>query len=149
MQVRNLTAHRIEPLLEASVSGHDHRDLIVELKYSPLGSRRSISGTYYRLSPSAPNGRLIRLRINRSNKYPISIPFKLSEYYRQVDRYGREVTYQKMRTEQFSSAEHLLVAVFLHEFSHYLDHVEGRNGRYKQTKADTFALDGLRRMRII
>jgi hypothetical protein len=149
MQVRNQTRHLIEPLLEASVSGHDHRELIVEVKYSPLGSKRSISGTYYRLAPTAPDGRLIRLRINRGNRYPITVPFKLSEYFKKSDRYGREVTYQKMRNAEFDCAEHLLVAIFLHEFSHYLDHVEGRNGRYKQTKADMFALDGLRRLSIL
>jgi hypothetical protein len=149
MQIRNLTHHCVEPLLESAVCGHDHEELIVEVKYSPVGTKRCISGTYYRLAPSAPNGRLIRLRINRTNRYPISIPFKLSEYFKRTDRRGRELTYQKMRTERFFCAEHLIAAIFLHEFSHYLDHIEGRNGRYKQTKADVFALEGLKRIGIL
>lgn len=149
MEIRNLTEYQIETLLEESVKDHEHKGLRVEIKYCPMDSKRSISGTYYRFCSSAPDGLLIRLRINRQNRYPITIPFKTSSYYKKSDFRGREITYQKMRSEKFTCAEHLLVAVFLHEFSHYLDHIEGKNGRYKQTKADKFAVDGLIRLGII
>lgn len=149
MLIHNQTEHPVESLLESAVDGHEHKNLRVEVKYCPLDSRRSISGTYYRYCASAPNGLLIRLRINRRNKYPMTIPFKTSEYHKKTDWRGRETTYQKLRSETFTCPEHLLVAVFLHEFSHYLDHIEGKNGRYKQTKADRFAVDGLIRLGLI
>jgi hypothetical protein len=148
MDVRNLTDYRLEDLLERAIEGFDHSRLTVEVKYCPRGSRRAVSGTYYRYAPCSPDGRLIRLRINRTNKYPLAIPFKTSDYVRKRDSKGREVTYQRMRNEAFSCAEHLLTAIFLHEFSHFLDHVEGRNGRYKQTKADKFAIEHLIRLGI-
>lgn len=143
MLVNNLTCHDIEHLLNAALEDFDHSDITVEIKYSPAGSRRIISGTYYRWTPKAPDGRLIRLRINRTNKYPVKVPFKTSDYYTKKDAKGRDVVYQKFRVEKFTCAEHLLLAIFLHEFSHYLDHAEGRNGRYKQTKADRFAVERL------
>ena len=143
MRIRNLTCHKVEHLLETSLDGYDHNELRVEIKYCPEGSRRVASGTYYRWTRSAPDGRLIRLRINRSNRYPVSVPFKTSEYYTKKDSRGREVVYQKFRVEKFKSPEHVILAVFLHEFSHYLDHIEGLNGRYKQTKADRFAIEKL------
>jgi hypothetical protein len=141
--VRNHTNHHIKSLLEQALDGFDHSELVVEIKYCPADSKRIASGTYYRWAPKAPDGRLIRLRINRANRYPVKVPFKTSDYYTKKDHRGREVIYQKFRVEEFSSAEHVLLAVFLHEYSHYLDHVEGRNGRYKQTKADRFAIDRL------
>lgn len=146
MFIRNLTKYNIEHLFHEAVSEYDHDKLIVEVKYCPTGSKRSISGTYYRWTKSAPDGRLIRLRINHTNRYPVTVPFKTSEYYKKTDLRGRETTYQKLRSEKFSCAEHLMVGIFLHEFSHYLDHIEERNGRYKQTKADKFAVEGLIRL---
>ncbi|MGC8863892.1 MAG: hypothetical protein ACP5R5_14135 [Armatimonadota bacterium] len=50
---------------------------------------------------------------------------------------------------RFDTPEDLILAIFLHEFSHYLDHIEGRNGRFKQTKADKFALAALRKLGIL
>lgn len=149
MRIRNLTAYRVEETIEAAAADHPCDGLVVEIKYCPAGSTRSISGTYYRWSTSALEGRFIRLRINRTNRYPVSVPFKTSEYFKKVDSRGRELTYQRLRSEKFKCAEHLIVAIFLHEFSHFLDHVEGRNGRYKQTKADRFAIEGLKRLGII
>jgi hypothetical protein len=149
MQVNNLTRYKLDGLLCAAIEGIDHGELTVEVKYCPTGSKRSTSGTYYRWMPERPEGRLIRLRINRTNRYPITIPFKTSSYYKKTDGRGREITYQRLRHEKFHSAEHLLVAIFLHEFSHYMDHMEDRNGRYKQTKADKFAVERLESLGII
>jgi hypothetical protein len=77
------------------------------------------------------------------------VAFKTSDYYTKVDRKGREIIYQKMRYEEFDCAERLMLAIFLHEFSHYIDHVEGRNGRYKQTKADKFAIERMKEMGLL
>lgn len=149
MIIKNNTIYKIEDLIASSVPDYPHDELKVEIKYCPKGTRRCISGTYYREAPKHPTGRLIRLRINRDNKYPIAISFKTSEYYTKRDSKDREIVYQKFRKESFHSPEHLMLAVFLHEFSHYLDHMEGRNGRYKQTKADKFAVSRLQEMRVI
>ncbi|MBI2842799.1 MAG: hypothetical protein HYX78_05310 [Armatimonadetes bacterium] len=149
MIIRNFTEYIVEPLLETAVSDIHHRELTVEIKYCRTGSKRCISGTYYRWTAAAPEGRLIRLRINRTNRYPVAIPFKTSEYFRKKDSRGREIIYQRLRKEKFARPEHLLLAIFLHEFSHYLDHAEGRNGRYKQTKADKFAIERLANLGIV
>ena len=133
-----------EAVLEYPTDG-----LTVELKYCPKSSRRYISGTYYRVAPNHENGRLIRLRVNRNNRYPIEVPFKTSEYYKKRNGRGEEVVYQKLRTVKFQTPEDLILAIFLHEFSHYLDHVEGRNGRFKQTKADKFALEALQKLEVV
>jgi hypothetical protein len=149
MIIFNSTEYRIEGLLQSCVPDFPHDELKVEIKYCPKGTKRLISGTYYREAPKHPDGLLIRLRINKLNKYLISVGFKTSDYYTKKDAKGREITYQKFRRESFSCPEHLMLAVFLHEFSHYLDHIERRNGRYKQTKADKFAIARLEEMGIV
>jgi len=103
MLIRNYTTYDIEHLFQESVAGYDHEKLVVEIKYCPARSRRSISGTYYRWTKSAPEGKFIRLRINRMNCYPVTVPFKTSSYYKKTDSRGREVTYQRLRYEKFSS----------------------------------------------
>jgi hypothetical protein len=149
MKIDNRTQYSVGDLFEAALDGHDHGDLAVQITYCPRNSSRYISGTYYRQCPRSPDGKYIKLRINRNNKYPVSAAFKTSDYYTRVDKQGREVIYQKFRRERFGTAEHLLVAIFLHEFSHYMDHMEGRNGRFKQTKADKFAVERLRALGLI
>jgi hypothetical protein len=149
MQIFNKTAYDLAQLFSAALEGFDHSDLTVEIKYCPAGSGRYISGTYYREAPGFPEGRLIKLRINRDNKYPLRVPFKTSDYFTRKDRKGREVIYQKLRYEEFHEPEHLALAIFLHEFSHYIDHLEGRNGRYKQTKADKFSIERMRELGLV
>jgi hypothetical protein len=133
-----------EAVLEYPTDG-----LTIELKYCPRGSRRYISGTYYRVARNHENGRLIRLRVNRQNRYPVEVQFKTSEYYKKRNARGEKVVCQKLRSVKFHTPEDLILAIFLHEFSHYLDHLEGRNGRYKQTKADKFALAVLKRLEVV
>lgn len=149
MRIRNSTKYCVAATLKQAVCEHPIEGLTVELKYSPKGSGRYISGTYYRLTKGYEEGKLIRLRINPVNKYPLDVSFKLSEYYTERDLRGRETKYQKLKKVRFDCAEDLILAIFLHEFSHYLDHVEGLNGRYKQTKADKFAIATLERMQVI
>jgi len=149
MKIDNKTEYALAELFNAAVADFDHSGLAVEVKYSPRGTIRYASGTYYRQAPRHPDGRLIRIRINRRNKYPTRVAFKTSEYYTRVDRKGREALYQRLRYERFHRPEHLALALFLHEFSHYLDHLEGRNGRYKQTKADKFALAVLKTLEVV
>jgi hypothetical protein len=149
MDIRNLTTYRMGAALKEAVIDYPTDGLMVELKYSPRGSGRYISGTYYRVVRGRPQGKLIRLRINRENRYPLDVSFKTSDYYRKRDAKGDEVIYQKLRHVRFSTAEDLILAIFLHEFSHYLDHLEGRNGRYKQTKADRFAISVLEKLEVV
>jgi len=149
MIIRNATQYHISTALKEAVSVYPVDGLIVELKYCPKGSRRYISGTYYRRANGLEDGKLIRIRINRHNKYPVSVHFKTSSYYKKRNARGEEMTYQKLRKVEFRAPEDLVLAIFLHEFSHYLDHVQGLNGRYKQTKADKFAISILERHGII
>lgn len=149
MTIKNSTGYSVSTALKEAVLSYPTEGLTVELKYCPRGSKRYISGTYYRTTKGYQDGRLIRLRINRANRYPVEVQFKTSEYYRKTDARGRELVCQKMRTVKLHSAEELILAIFLHEFSHYLDHIEGRNGRYKQTKADKFALSVLEKLQVI
>jgi len=149
MRIRNSTKYSVAATLKHAVSDYPMEGLTVELKYCPKGSGRYISGTYYRLTKGYEDGKLIRLRVNPANKYPLEVSFKTSEYYKKRDTRGRETTYQKLRKVRFDRAEDLILAIFLHEFSHYIDHIEGRNGRYKQTKADKFAIGMLERLQVI
>lgn len=149
MIIKNNTCYKVSTALREAVFEYPTDGLTVEVKYCPRGSGRYISGTYYRVARNYENGKLIRLRINRWNRYPVAVQFKTSEYYRRRDAKGRETVYQKLRTVLFHTPEDLILAIFLHEFSHYLDHIEGRNGRYKQTKADKFAISILERLGVI
>lgn len=149
MIIANSTELHVCSALKEAIMDYPTDGLLVELKYCPKGSNRYISGTYYRKTPNREHGKLIRLRINRHNCYPVKVQFKTSDYTRKMDHRGRTQVYQKLRMEKFHSAEDLVLAIFLHEFSHYLDHIEGRNGRYKQTKADKFAVDMLKKLDVI
>lgn len=149
MKIKNSTRHSMTAALGEAVCEYPTDELTVELKYCPSGSKRYISGTYYRKARGYEDGKLIRLRVNRANRYPLEVQFKTSEYYKKRDKLGKEAIYQKLRTVRFATPEELILAIFLHEFSHYLDHVHGRNGRYKQTKADKFALAILEKLEVI
>lgn len=149
MVVKNSTQYSITTALAESVATFPTDGLVVEVKYCPAGSRRYISGTYYRWMRKREEGKLIRLRINKNNSYPIEVPFKTSEYTRKTNGKGETLVYQKMRKEKFHTPEDLILAIFLHEFSHYLDHIQEKNGRYKQTKADKFAVDILEELEVI
>lgn len=149
MNIRNSTNLMIATALQEAVAEYPVEGLDVEIKYCPRGTRRYASGTYYRRTNGYENGKLIRVRVNRDNRYPVEVSFKTSQYYTKKDSRGHETIYQKMRRVKLHSPEELVLAIFLHEFSHYLDHVEGRNGRYKQTKADKFALCILERLGVI
>ena len=149
MNIKNSTSFSISTALREAVLDHPTDGLTVEIRYCPRGSRRYISGTYYRTARSHQDGKLIRLRINRSNRYPVQVQFKTSEYYKRRNARGEELVYQRLRKIRFHTPEDLILAIFLHEFSHYLDDLEGRNGRYKQTKADKFALEVLQKLDVI
>jgi len=149
MTIKNLTPFSVSAAFREAVLGYPTDGLTVEIKYCPRGSRRYVSGTYYRTARNHPDGRLIRLRINRENRYPVEVQFRTSEYYKRRNSRGEETVYQMLKRVSFGTPEDLLLAVFLHEFSHYLDHIEGRNGRFKQTKADKFALGVLQELGVV
>jgi hypothetical protein len=148
MIVINHTSIDVDQILRSAVSSYKVDGLVVEVKYCPRGSRRYCSGTYYRRTRFREEGLLIRLRINRTNRYPLDIHFKTSEYVRKKKRNGETSVIQIMRKVSVSRAEDLILAVFLHEFSHYLDHMRALNGAYKQTKADKFAMEHCERLGI-
>lgn len=149
MIIRNNTHYDLELQIKNAVKNFPVDGLEVEIKYCPKNSRRYISGSYYRRCKNYEHGKFIRLRINKHNKYPIEVGFKTSEYTKKVDRKGRVTIYQNVKKTTFANAEDLTLAIFLHEFSHYLDHVQGLNGNYKQTKADKFATSMLENMGVI
>lgn len=148
MEIVNRTHFAVEGLLREAIAEHPAEGLLVEVKYCRQGAKWPASGTYYRRANGRPGGKLIRVRINRANRYPVRMLFKTSSYFKRRNGRGEEMTYQRMRKASLRSPEELVCAIFLHEFSHYLDHVAGGNGRYKQTKADEFALSGLARLGI-
>ena len=149
MKIINYTHYSLEHILKAAAAEYPVDGLEVEIRYCPLNSKRYASGTYYRQCKGHKDGRYIRLRLNRMNKYPVETSFKTSEYEKNTDRKGNVVIYQKYIKVKIKDAESLAAALFLHEFSHYLDHMQGLNGNYKQTKADKFAFEGLVRMGIL
>ena len=146
MEFINRTGFAVEPRLASAAAGYPTEGLLVEIKHCPRGTGRAApaSGTYYRRTLKRPHGRLMRLRINRLNRYPVRMIFRISSYFTRTNSRGEEVTYQRIKRVNLRTPEDLLTAIFLHEFSHYLDHIAGRNGRFKQTKADEFALAGLK-----
>lgn len=149
MIIKNFTKYKMDCALKESVALFPIDGLTIELRYCPKGSRRYASGTYYRKTTNYENGKFIRIRINQFNKYPVEVNFKTSQYERKKDFKGREQIFQKLRMVKLHTPEDLILAIFLHEFSHYLDHIECRNGRYKQTKADKFAVDILEKLEVI
>lgn len=149
MEIRNHTSFQMSTALKEAVLEYPLDGLVVELKYCPKGSGRYISGTYYRRAKNFENGKYIRLRINKNNRYPLEVSFKTSEYFEKRNSRGELVKYQSLRPVKFHNPEDLILAVFLHEFSHYLDHIEGLKGTYKQTKADKFALSIMEKLDII
>lgn len=149
MVVHNKTKISINAALQEAVMEYPTEDLVVEVKYCPKGSRRYASGTYYRRTKGYEAGKFIRIRINRTNRYPLKVSFKTSEYFKKRNSLGELVTYQRLRRVEIGTPEDLLLAIFLHEFSHYLDHVQGLKGTYKETKADKFALSVLERLEVI
>ncbi|MCX6344702.1 MAG: hypothetical protein NT018_06475 [Armatimonadetes bacterium] len=149
MIINNSTAFEVTNALQEAFSEYPTEGLVVELKYCPKGSKRYISGTYYRRAKGFEDGRLIRLRINRHNMYPLKVQFKTSSYYVKRSAWGKETTYQNLRTVEFETPGDLIIGILAHEFSHYLDHIEGLNGRFKQTKADKFAMAILEKLKIV
>ena len=149
MIIKNTTTFSISTALKEAVIDYPADGLTVEIKYCPRGSRRYISGTYYRRTTNFENGKLIRLRISRTNRYPVEVHFKTSNYYEKKNSRGQVIVYQTLRKVKFHTPEDLILGIFLHEFSHYLDHIEDRNGRYKQTKADKFAVGILEKLEVI
>ena len=147
--IRNHTSFSVSTAIREAVVDYPTEDLTVELRYCPKGSGRYASGTYYRRTRNHEDGKLIRVRINRGNHYPVEVSFKTSDYYTKSNARGQEIVYQRLRKIEFHNPEDLILAIFLHEFSHYLDHIEGRNGRYKQTKADKFATSILQHLGVV
>ena len=137
MRIRNTTPYRPEELLRRLVPDFDTAGLLVEIKHAR--GREPWTGTCY------PTLDLIRVRVNPRNSYPCQDSFATGEYTDRFQRGGYQYWSQRVQRVEFDTPEELVAAGFLHEFSHYLDHQAGRNPRWKQTKADKFALEMMRR----
>ncbi len=148
MNIENTTKYNTK-LIEEALELLNVNGLSIQIKYSRKNTKQYITGTYYRTAKNFPEGKLIRIRINKNNRYPIEVGFKTSEYFEKRDRWGQVRIYQKLRKVVFNGAEELMLGIFLHELSHYLDHIQGKNGKYKQTKADKFAVSVLEKMKLI
>jgi hypothetical protein len=77
-------------------------ELLVEIKYCPARTRRIISGTYYRQTPKRPDGKLIRVRINRNNKWFLAqvkdlVDEELAIEKKTLGDFSREELYQLKR----------------------------------------------------
>ncbi|MGQ9642120.1 MAG: hypothetical protein ACUVUF_08420 [Candidatus Bathycorpusculaceae bacterium] len=84
--------------------------------------------------------KLIVIAINPKNAYPLTQKFAVGteQVYPGAYRYIYE-------TITFHNPNELIHFIFLHEFSHLLDYLRGLNLRFKQTKANRFALTNWKR----
>ncbi|MBN2250811.1 MAG: hypothetical protein JW724_01885 [Candidatus Altiarchaeota archaeon] len=77
----------------------------------------------------------IRVSINPKNLYPVPV------------RVGSPFNPGAWKHYLMESPEELACFIFLHELSHYMDHVNNVPVRCKQTRADLFALKRMGRIR--
>jgi len=130
MKILNKTEFReMDEILRSYVENYNLENLIVKISYMRKGAKSPYSGIcYYKKNK-------IRVSINKNNKYPIKIkvgsPFNTAswEYY------------------YLNSPEEVILFVFLHEISHYLDYINGLAMGCKETKADKFALWMMNKLR--
>jgi len=87
-----------------------------------------------------PSKKQIEIAINPKNTYPLTQKFavKTEQVYPYAYRYINQTT-------TFNNPNELARFIFLHEFSHLLDHLRGLNLHRKQTKANRFALANWKR----
>lgn len=84
----------------------------------------------------SPPKKQIIIAINPKNTYPLTQKWAVGT--EQVSPNAYRYIYQ---TVTFNSPNELIRFIFLHEFSHLLDHLRGLNTCRKQTKANRFALE--------
>ena len=121
MIIDNRTEHDLG-FLHRFVDGHDVQGLRVKVATTKRGAKCPYSGRFY--------GRkaYIRVSINLDNRYPLDVTI------------GSPFNRATWKRFTMNSVKELISFVFLHEFSHFLDHQQGLPLGCKQTKADTFAL---------
>ena len=87
-----------------------------------------------------PSKKLILIAINPKNTYPFTQKFAVG-----TEQADPSAFYYTHQTITFNNAKELIRFIFLHEFSHLLDHFQGFSLRMKQTKANRFALANWKR----
>lgn len=86
-----------------------------------------------------PSRKLITIAINKRNTYPLTAKFAVGT---EQTPYGYKYIFE---TIALNSPKELIRFIFLHEFSHLLDYMQGLSLSYKQTKANRFALKHFKR----
>jgi hypothetical protein len=84
-----------------------------------------------------PSQKLIIITINKNIEYPFTQKFAIGTKQIFHPFYGYEYIHE---TVTFNNPKELVRFIFLHEFSHLLDHLRGLNLQRKQTKANRFAV---------
>jgi len=99
----------------------------------PLRGKKPYRGFY------SPKDKRILIAINPENRYPLTVEILVGT--ERIDANRFKYTFQKVT---FNSPNELARFIFLHEFSHLLDYMQGYSIRYKQTRANRFALKHLK-----
>jgi hypothetical protein len=81
-----------------------------------------------------PFKKQILIAINKNNVYPLTEKFAVGT---EQTLYGFKYVFE---TLTFNNPKELIRFIFLHEFSHLLDYMQRFSLRYKQTKANRFAI---------
>ena len=131
MRVRNLTGLKVENVLWDIV--FRSKVETAKLRVRILWIRQHALASYSGVFKSKEN--LICVRINKKNTYPHPVQMGTGEWFENPDG----SYFQILKTVKVRDAIGLCALIFAHELSHYIDHIEGRNMRYKQTKADRWS----------
>ncbi len=114
----------IEERIQEVVRGYDEvENLKVRVRYTRKKAKTPYSGICYYKEDK------IGVSVNPENKYPVKI------------RIGSPFNKSSWQYYYLDSPEEVVMFVFLHELSHYLDYKNSLSVRCKQTKADKFALE--------
>ncbi len=110
---------------------NDLSDWVVIIRYMRKNSKFPFDGY------CSPVSKTIMIKINPNNNYPVEVKECIGT---EQTLLGYRYITQKV---VFNSPNEIIRFVFLHEFSHLLDHYMGYKLSYKQTRANRFALRNL------
>jgi len=84
-----------------------------------------------------PSKKQIEIAVNPKNTYPLTQKWAVGTEQVYTPFYGYRYVYE---TVTFNNPAELVRFIFLHEYSHLLDYLQGLNLHRKQTRANRFAL---------
>jgi hypothetical protein len=84
-----------------------------------------------------PSKKLIEIAVNPRNIYPLTQKWAIGTERFYTPFYGYRYVYE---TVTFKNPNELARFIFLHEFSHLLDYLQGLNLHRKQTRSNRFAM---------